>query len=60
MLVGRADGHPDRSGGSERGERPDDHAELQQLLEERPRVLADLAVDEVRDRRARELEAVVA
>src|SRR5581483_3501712 len=57
-LLRRADRHANRLGCPEPGERPYDHALLQQLLEERLPV-ADLDVDEVAERGHR-LEPVLA
>ena len=50
VLLGRADRHADRARCAEASGRADDHAFAQELLEERPRVLADLGEQEVRRR----------
>ena len=56
-LLRRADGDADRRRRAEAGERPDDHALLEQPLEERRRVVAELDVDEVADRARRRARA---
>ena len=50
VLVGRADRDADRGRRAEAGERAHDHALLEQALEERRGVLAEVDVDEVADR----------
>ena len=52
MLLRRADGDADGARRAEAVRRPDDHALMEELLEKRARVVADLHEEEVRDRRA--------
>src|SRR5918995_1712666 len=59
VLLGSANRDADSAGRTEAGRRPHDHAFLEQLLEEQPRVLPDLSEDEVRNRRAHRLEPVL-
>ena len=51
ILVGRPNRHPDRRGGTERCERPDDHAFVEQGVKELTGVSADIEEEEVRHRR---------
>src|SRR5919106_5280230 len=60
VLLGGADGHADCPRRSEAVRRAYDHSLPEELLEERARVLAHLREDEVRYRRHRRLEAVLA
>src|SRR5690349_112534 len=57
-LFARADGHANRGRRAESFERPDDHALLQKLLKHRAAV-PDVDVDEVPERRAYRVEAVL-
>src|SRR5438034_499064 len=50
VLFGGADGYADRLRAAEAVRWPHDHAFSKESLEQRPRILADLAVEEVRDR----------
>src|SRR5439155_7907024 len=60
VLLGGADRHTDRRRAAKAVCGADDHTLAQQLLEQRPRVLAQVAVEEVRHGRPRGLEPVLA